>query len=77
MNFKALVKQVAAEDNTTPEHVYREMQRAIEDAFHHRFDTAESLTLWRELGFSQKCPTPEQFIGKLAMELRGEIGIFH
>ena len=40
MNFKALVKQVAAEDNTTPEHVYREMQRAIEDAFHHRFDTA-------------------------------------
>ena len=31
MNFQKILKQVAAENNTTPEDVYREMQIALED----------------------------------------------
>lgn len=45
MNFQKILKQVAAENNTTPEDVYREMQIALEDAYSHKDDTQESQAL--------------------------------
>lgn len=74
MDFQKILKQIAVENKTTPEDVYREMRIAIEDAFSHRNDSAETLALWKEMGIDKKCPTPEEFIrktaGKLRMDLR-------
>ena len=42
MNFQKVLKQVATENNTTPEDVYREMQIALADAYSHKDDTQES-----------------------------------
>ena len=56
MNFQKILKQVAAENNTTPEDVYREMQVALEDAYSHKDDTQESQALWKEMGFDKKMP---------------------
>ena len=53
MNFQKILKQVAAENNTTPEDVYREMQVALEDAYSHKDDTQESQALWKEIGFDK------------------------
>lgn len=74
MDFQKILQQVAAENNTTPDDVYREMRIVIEDAFSHRADSAETLALWEEMGFDKKCPTPEEFIrksaGKICVDLR-------
>ena len=51
MNFQKILKQVATENNTTPEDVYREMQIALADAYSHKDDTQESQALWKEMGF--------------------------
>lgn len=75
MNFQKILKQVAIENNTTPEDVYREMQIALEDAYSHKDDTQESQALWKEMGFDKKCPSPEQFIKKSAQKLRGDLGM--
>ena len=75
MNFQKILKQVAAENNTTPVVVYREMQVALEDAYSHKDDTQESQALWKEIGFDKKCPSPEQFIKKLAQKLRSDLGM--
>lgn len=55
MNFQKILKQVAAENNTTPEDVYREMQIALEDAYSHKDDTQESQALWKEMQCNQSC----------------------
>ena len=72
MDFQKILQQVAAENNTTPDDVYREMRIVIEDAFSHRADSAETLALWKEMGFDKKCPTPEEFIRKSAGKIRGD-----
>ena len=74
MNFQKILKQVATENNTTPEDVYREMQIALADAYSHKDDTQESQALWKEMGFDKRCPSPEQFIKKSAQKLRGDLG---
>ena len=75
MNFQKILKQVAIENNTTPEDVYREMQIALADAYSHKDDTQESQALWKEMGFDKRCPSPEQFIKKSAQKLRGDLGM--
>ena len=66
MNFQKILKQVAIENNTTPEDVYREMQIALADAYSHKDDTQESQALWKEMGFDKR---------KSAQKLRGDLGM--
>lgn len=70
MNFQKILKQVAAENNTTPEDVYREMQVALEDAYSHKDDTQESQALWKEIGFDKKCPSPAYAAQKVQLDRR-------
>ena len=72
MNFQKILKQIAAENHTTTEDVYREMQIAIEDAFQHRSEEDGSMAMWNEMGFKDQCPTPEQFILNAAKRIRAE-----
>lgn len=72
MNFQKILKQIAAENHTTTEDVYREMRISIEDAYRHRNEQDGSMALWNEMGFKDQCPTPEQFILKTARKLRAE-----
>ena len=67
MNFQKILEQVAAENNTTPEEVYREMQETLKDAYQHRTDSAETCRLWSALGLEKECPTPERFIATMAL----------
>ena len=47
MNFQKILKQVATENNTTPEDVYREMKIALADAYSHKDDTQDAQELWK------------------------------
>jgi len=68
--FREMLIKIAEKNNTTPEEVYSEMQKAIEMAFAECDSGARKS--WDEMGFKDKCPKPEEFVrmmaGKVAKE---------
>ncbi len=76
MDFNTILAQIAARHNTTPEEVYRQMQISIEDAYQKRFEENGRAALWKELGFEDQCPTPEQFLEKIGGGILGARGLF-
>lgn len=75
MDFQTILKQVAAENNTTPEEVYHQMQAALKEAYRRKDGTQGSRALWAEMGFGEECPTPERFVKESVRKLRGDLGI--
>lgn len=65
MDFNTILAQIAARHNTTSEEVYQQMQISIENAYQRRFEAGGRAALWKELGFGDQCPTPEQFLEKI------------
>lgn len=59
MDFQKILKQVAIENDATPEDIYREVQIALTDAYDHKDDIRESRVLWKEMGLDRRCPPPE------------------
>lgn len=66
--FEKILEKIARENGTTPEHVRREMQRTIDQAYDHQ--TEASTPLWAELTFRGERPTPEELVLQLAALLQ-------
>ena len=67
-DFQEIVKRIAREDNTTPEIVLKEMQKAIDAAYEHHDPAAQPF--WDALHFTGSQPTPEEFVLQLAQMLQ-------
>lgn len=63
-NFQKMLKEIARRNGTTPEHVRREMQRAIDRAWEQNGRMPGSL--WAGMTFRGERPTPEELIPQLA-----------
>lgn len=59
MDFQKVLQEVARQNNTTPEAMYREMQQTIDETFRH--PNAFARRLWPH----KNKPTPEQFLRAL------------
>ena len=68
--FQKILKRIAAENNTTPEDVYHEMQIAIDAAYDN--PDPEIRRNWESIHFTGERPTPEDVIFSLGMMLAPE-----
>ena len=57
MDFKEVLEAVARQNNTTPEEVYIEMKKAIDEAW--KDPTPEVIMVHEKMGFGDKAPTPD------------------
>ena len=64
MDFNEILRQVAIENNTTPEEVYSEMQIALDAAFQNPDPNVQKE--WGKIPLSGNRPTPEEVIPFLA-----------
>ena len=71
MDFQEVLRTVARKNNTTPEEVYIEMKKAIDEAWAHR--TPEVIAVHQKMGFGDKAPTVEEFIRKMSYDVRKEM----
>ena len=62
-NFQKIIKQIAKENETTPEQVLAEMQKVIDEAYSHH--TPEADPLWNKMAPGGQKPTPEAFVAQL------------
>ena len=69
-DFQKILKRIAAENNTTPEDVYHEMQIAIDAAYDN--PDPEIRRNWESIHFTGERPTPEDVIFRLGMMLAPE-----
>ena len=69
-DFQKILKRIAAENNTTPEDVYHEMQIAIDAAYDN--PDPESRRNWESIHFTGERPTPAAVIFSLGMMLAPE-----
>ena len=69
-DFQKILKRIAAENNTTPEDVYHEMQIAIDAAYDN--PDPEIRRNWESIHFTGERPTPEDVILSLGMMLAPE-----
>ena len=69
-DFQKILKRIAAENNTTPEDVYHEMQIAIDAAYDN--PDPEIRRNWESIHFAGERPTPEDVIFSLGMMLAPE-----
>ena len=67
MDFNEILRQVAIENNTTPEEVYSEMQIALDAAFQNPDPNVQKE--WEKIPLSGNRPTPEEVIPFLAVLL--------
>lgn len=65
--FNKILKDLAANYNTTPEEVYQEMQKVIDIGFHNP-DPVIQLH-WQNVPFVNGHPRPEDFISYIASKL--------
>lgn len=66
-DFQKILKRIAAENHTTPEEVYREMQIAIVAAY--ESTDPEVRKNWESISFKGDRPTPEDVIFSLGLML--------
>lgn len=66
-DFQKILKRIAAENNTTPEDVYHEMQIAIDAAYDN--PDPEIRRNWESIHFNGERPTPEDVVFSLSMML--------
>lgn len=71
MDFQEVLRVVARKNNTTTEEVYREMKKAIEEAWKNR--TPEVIAVHQKMGFGDKAPTVEEFVSKISYDVRKEM----
>lgn len=69
-DFQKILKRIAAENNTTPEDVYHEMQIAIDAAYDN--PDPEIRRNWEGIHFNGERPTPEDVVFSLGMMLAPE-----
>lgn len=74
-DFSVLLNKLAAREHTTPEYIYRKMEEAIQAAFAHRNDSPQTRAAWARIGYTDKVPSPEQFLGKLTALVRKELDL--
>lgn len=72
-DFQKILEKIAAENNTTPEDVYREMQIAIDAAYDN--PDPEIRRNWENIHFNGERPTPEDVVFSLGMMLAPEDSI--
>lgn len=66
--MRRIMEQIAAQEHTTPEEVYQDIQNTIDGAFS---DPDPSIrAAWNNYFPSGKKPTPEEFIIKMAKIIR-------
>lgn len=73
MEFDRILQETATANATTPEHVYAEVDAMLQKAFKSRNRSFRSRALWKRMGFSKTCPTPEQFIKAFTEVMRQEL----
>lgn len=73
LDFQQILAKIAAENNTTPEDVYREMQIAIDAAFNN--PDPQVRKNWEQIHYTGDRPTPEDVIYGIGLMLKPEDGM--
>ncbi len=68
MNTKKLFMQIAIENNTTPEEVRREIEKAIDEAM--SSPDPQARIFWENIPKKSAKPTPEEVIAYIAGEIK-------
>ena len=71
MDFQEVLRAVARKNHTTPEEVYIEMKKAIDEAWTNR--TPEVIKKKKKMGFGDKAPTPEEFLKRMSFDVMKEM----
>lgn len=66
--FQKILEQIAKENNSTPEDVYREMQIAIDAGFNNPDPKIQET--WKTIPFQGDRPTPEDLVMAVAKMLK-------
>ncbi len=74
-NFQEILERIASANHTTPEEVYREMQKAIDEAYAN--PDPEVQKNWKALNIKGDRPTPEEVIFGVGMMLSPGGGMTH
>lgn len=63
--FDDVLNQIALTEGVQPDEVFKDMQQAIQEAYHQRDESNQHI--WDLIAPSGVCPTPEEFILRVAM----------
>lgn len=65
--FKDIFQQIARQEGTTAEQVYKDIQEAINAGFENPDPHVQAV--WKEISFKGPRPTPEEVISYMALRL--------
>lgn len=68
--FDDVLNQIALTEGVQPDEVFKDMQQAIQMAYHQRDENNQHI--WDVIAPSGECPTPEEFILRVAMMIDTE-----